>query len=103
MNRPVIPNAREERRAPRHLRVPLTGPKVAEIPRLWLGMTVAVALGLLSCTSPRPVQAPAASEVGVRPGQRAPDFQVTSLDGQPLNNTQVSGGKPYILYYFASW
>lgn len=67
---------------------------------------------LAACASPTPAQAPDTpfgprttppAEAGVRPGQRAPDFQVTSLDGQPLTAAQVGGGKPYVLYFFATW
>lgn len=96
----VIPNA------VRNLRMPLTGSRVAEIPRLWLGMTAMALIVLAACApAPPPIQEPgsAPAEVGLSPGQRAPDFQVTTLDGQPLTNAQASGGKPYVLYFFATW
>jgi hypothetical protein len=72
-----------------------------------LAVAVLVACSMPAASPPReqgeePNRA-ASAETGTSPGQRAPDFQVTSLDGQSLTNSQVSGGKPYVLYYFATW
>ena len=37
-------------------------------------------------------------------GQPAPDFTVTTLEGQPLTSADLlAQEKPYILYFFATW
>ena len=41
---------------------------------------------------------------GFQVGQPAPDFTVTTLDGQALTGADLlAQGKPYILYFFARW
>ena len=76
-------------------------------------VTATLILLLAACASPAPLagvpgsQEPGpgqAVELGLRPGARAPDFQVTALDGQPLTKEQLLGeGKPLVLYFFATW
>lgn len=64
---------------------------------------VLVVLGVLlvGCAAPGSLSAP---EAGLKPGQRAPEFQVTSLDGAPVTSAQLLGeGKPFVLYFFATW
>ena len=51
--------------------------------------------------TPAPTQAPAIP-VGNRVGDRAPDFRVTTIDGRTVTPAELHG-KPYILYFFASW
>lgn len=41
---------------------------------------------------------------GPRVGERAPDFSLTTLDGRPLTSAELlAQGKPFILYFFATW
>ena len=40
--------------------------------------------------------------VGNKVGNRAPDFQVTTVDGVTVTPADLEG-KPYILYFFATW
>ena len=40
--------------------------------------------------------------VGNKVGNRAPDFQVTTVDGVTVTPAELEG-KPYILYFFATW
>ena len=40
--------------------------------------------------------------MGNKVGNRAPDFQVTTVDGVPVTPADLKG-KPYILYFFATW
>ena len=47
-----------------------------------------------------------ASSLGVssQVGQPAPEFSVTTLDGQPLTSADLlAQEKPFILYFFATW
>ena len=42
--------------------------------------------------------------VGLEVGQRAPDFQVRTLDGSLLTSEMVlSQKRPFILFFFATW
>ena len=42
--------------------------------------------------------------VGLQPGQHAPPFVVTTLDGQPLASGDLTArGRPFVLYFFATW
>jgi hypothetical protein len=42
--------------------------------------------------------------IGLGVGQRPPSFAVNLPDGQQLTDTDLRGqGKPYILYFFATW
>lgn len=37
-------------------------------------------------------------------GQLAPPFSVSTLDGKPITNADLRAtGKPYILYFYATW
>ena len=40
--------------------------------------------------------------VGNKVGNRAPDFRVTTFDGVTVTPADLKG-KPYILYFFATW
>ena len=40
--------------------------------------------------------------VGNKVGNRAPDFRVTTFDGVTVTPANLKG-KPYILYFFATW
>ncbi|MPZ14992.1 MAG: hypothetical protein GEU73_11315 [Chloroflexi bacterium] len=38
------------------------------------------------------------------PGEPAPPFKVTGLEGEPITDADLrAGGKPYILYFYATW
>jgi len=42
--------------------------------------------------------------VGLVVGQRAPAFVVTGLDGRQISDADLRAqGKPYILYFYATW
>ena len=42
--------------------------------------------------------------VGWRVGERAPDFELTTLSGSSVSLSQLrASGKPFILYFFATW
>jgi len=90
-------------------------------------LLMAAAFALAACASPgvsqstassRSDQPPAVSErggqqqgtpgsgapVGLDIGQRAPPFVVTGLDGQQVSDVDLRAqGKPYILYFYATW
>ena len=42
-------------------------------------------------------------KVGPKVGQAAPDFTVTTVDGEVLALSNFLGNKPFILYFFATW
>ena len=42
-------------------------------------------------------------KVGSKVGQAAPDFTVTTVDGEVLALSNFLGNKPFILYFFATW
>jgi hypothetical protein len=51
-----------------------------------------------------PAVAAPAPAVGIGVGERAPSFTVAALDGRSISDTDLRGeGKPYILYYYATW
>ena len=53
--------------------------------------------------SPTPTATPEPEvAVGNKVGNRAPDFQVTTVDGVTVTPADLEG-KPYILYFFATW
>ena len=70
-----------------------------------------VALSLAACSGPqsRTVIAgkPASGEtpsVGLRPGQLAPDFALTTIDGKPISGADFRAQiRPYVLFFFATW
>jgi cytochrome oxidase Cu insertion factor (SCO1/SenC/PrrC family) len=44
------------------------------------------------------------SQVGIEVGQRAPAFSVMGLDGRQVSDVDLRAqGKPYILYFYATW
>lgn len=48
--------------------------------------------------------AEATVRVGLDVGQRAPAFVVTGLDGRQISDADLRAqGKPYILYFYATW
>ena len=42
-------------------------------------------------------------KVGPEVGRAAPDFTVTTVDGEVLTLSTFLGNKPFILYFFATW
>ena len=63
-----------------------------------------------SSPTPVPTATPAAEptstpslKVGPEVGQAAPDFTVTTVDGEVLALSNFLGDKPFILYFFATW
>jgi hypothetical protein len=49
------------------------------------------------------VRVPAPS-IGIAVGERAPGFTVAALDGRSISDIDLQNeGKPYILYYYATW
>jgi thiol-disulfide isomerase/thioredoxin len=89
--------------------------------RRWLGRAgLAVLLGSVLAGrapggAPLPVAASAPPGAPVRPAesgplagfqleQRAPDFVVTGLGGEPITGADLlAQGKPFVLYFFATW
>lgn len=59
--------------------------------------------------SASPVNAPAKAsqpqaEVGLKVGNRAPAFTLTTLDGKALTSAELlAQDKPFILFFFATW
>jgi hypothetical protein len=52
-------------------------------------------------SEPAPAGTPS---VGLRPGQLAPDFALTTIDGKPISGADFRAQKrPYILFFFATW
>ena len=51
-------------------------------------------------TSP-PTQTPV--EVGHQPGQKAPDFALTTVDGEQVTLVSLLQGQPVVLYFYATW
>ena len=51
---------------------------------------------------PEPTSTPSL-KVGPEVGQAAPDFTVTTVDGEVLALSNFLGNKPFILYFFATW
>ena len=49
-----------------------------------------------------PTPTPLAVRIGTGVGDRAPDFRVTTVDGQSVDLASLKG-KPFILYFFATW
>ena len=47
-----------------------------------------------------PTQAPV--EVGHEPGQKAPDFALTTVDGEQVTLDSLQG-QPVVLYFYATW
>jgi cytochrome oxidase Cu insertion factor (SCO1/SenC/PrrC family) len=46
----------------------------------------------------------ATAPVGLDVGKRAPSFTVTALDGRQISDADLqAAGKPYILYFYATW
>ena len=63
-----------------------------------------------SSPTPVPTATPAAEptstpslKVGPEVGEAAPDFTVTTVDGEVLALSNFLGDKPFILYFFATW
>ena len=52
--------------------------------------------------APQPTPTPAL-KVGPEVGQAAPDFSVTTVDGEVLALSDFLGSKPFILYFFTTW
>ena len=60
--------------------------------------------GVTAQASAQTAEATSVQGVGLQVGQPAPDFTVTTLDGQPLTSADLQAQeKPFILYFFASW
>ena len=55
-----------------------------------------------SPATPEPTPAPSV-KIGPRVGERAPDFSLTTIDGQTITLSSFLGNKPFILYFFATW
>ena len=57
-----------------------------------------------AATAPAPTaEAPETSaEVGSRPGQMAPDFDLTTVEGEQVSLSGLQG-QPTVLYFFATW
>jgi len=90
-----------------------------------LAWLLPVVLAVAACASPAPIsgQAPASgtaasgaqpagpatspgaeSTVGLEVGQRAPAFSVIGIDGRQYPDSDLKAqGKPYILYFYATW
>ena len=63
-----------------------------------------------SSTTPVPTATPVPEptstlslKAGPKVGQAAPDFTVTTVDGEVLALSNFLGTKPFILYFFATW
>lgn len=84
--------------------------------RIWRALVVVALLGVMLATiapsgaavraadGPHPPATEPARAAAFQVGQPAPDFTVTTLDGQPLTSADLlAQEKPFILYFFATW
>ncbi len=53
-------------------------------------------------TAVEPTEAPSLM-VGFEVGEMAPDFELTTIDGQQLSLSDFQGDSPVLLYFFATW
>ena len=53
-------------------------------------------------TAPQPTDPPSAM-VGYEVGEMAPDFELTTIDGETLSLSDFQGDSPVLLYFFATW
>ena len=53
-------------------------------------------------TAVEPTDAPSAM-VGNEIGEVAPDFELTTIDGETLSLSDFRGDSPVLLYFFATW
>ena len=49
-----------------------------------------------------PTEAPSLM-VGFEVGEMAPDFELTTIDGEQLSLSDFRGDSPVLLYFFATW
>jgi hypothetical protein len=94
------------------------GTRFTTLPLAALALALA-ALTLAACAGPSgatptplPAGAPAPTPgaywrtdlpVGAREGERAPDALALTLEGQVTSIEQLAGGRPILVYFFASW
>ena len=53
-------------------------------------------------TAVEPTEAPSLM-VGFEVGEMAPDFELTTIDGEELSLSDFRGDSPVLLYFFATW
>ena len=53
-------------------------------------------------TAVEPTEAPSLM-VGFEVGEMAPDFELTTIDGEQLSLSDFQGDSPVLLYFFATW
>ena len=53
-------------------------------------------------TAVEPTEAPSLM-VGFEVGEMAPDFELTTIDGEQLTLSDFQGDSPVLLYFFATW
>ena len=53
-------------------------------------------------TAVEPTEAPSLM-VGFEVGEMAPDFELTTIDGEQLSLSDFRGDSPVLLYFFATW
>ncbi len=66
------------------------------------GEPAAPTLSATATTAAEPTQAPSL-EVGYEVGEMAPDFELTTIDGETLSLSDFRGDSPVLLYFFATW
>jgi peroxiredoxin len=69
--------------------------------KLFLLTTLLLSLFAISCSSEQSEQTNSQAEVEVEP---APDFEVTTIDGETISlQSSLEEGKPVVIYFTASW
>ena len=53
-------------------------------------------------TAVEPTEAPSLM-VGFEVGEMAPDFELTTIDGEKFSLSDFQGDSPVLLYFFATW
>ena len=52
---------------------------------------------------PPPATEPPSLKVGYNVGEMAPDFELTTIDGETLSLSDFRGSSPVLLYFYATW
>ena len=52
---------------------------------------------------PPPPTEPPSLKVGYNVGEMAPDFELTTIDGETLSLSDFRGSSPVLLYFYATW
>ena len=81
-------------------------PTVEPAPEVKIGTAVIEPAPIVApADKPAPIVAPAPIvKIGSAVGERAPDFEVTFLDGNSVSREELAAeGRPAFLYFMATW